>query len=106
VLCGPPSAFDSTFATKAFGKLGYEADRQRRGQIILRQTDPPHRRLIIPDRKELRKGTLIRQAGLSVEECGAASTVRRAGAHAHDTISSSVGTSLRARSRSVMDPVQ
>jgi hypothetical protein len=37
----------------------------------LRQAEPPHRRLTIPDHKELRKGTLralIRQAGLSVDE--------------------------------------
>jgi predicted RNA binding protein YcfA (HicA-like mRNA interferase family) len=33
--------------------------------------EPPHRRLTIPDHKELKMGTLralIRQAGLSVEE--------------------------------------
>jgi predicted RNA binding protein YcfA (HicA-like mRNA interferase family) len=58
-------------AVRAFGKAGYKADRQRGSHIILRQTDPPHRRLTIPDHKELRIGTLralIRQAGLSVEE--------------------------------------
>jgi predicted RNA binding protein YcfA (HicA-like mRNA interferase family) len=58
-------------AVRAFGKVGYEVDRQRGSHIILRQTDSPHRRLTVPDHKELRKGTLralIRQAGLSVEE--------------------------------------
>jgi predicted RNA binding protein YcfA (HicA-like mRNA interferase family) len=58
-------------AVRAFEKVGYETDRQRGSHIILRQTDPPHRRLTIPDHKELRKGmlrALIRQAGLSVEE--------------------------------------
>jgi predicted RNA binding protein YcfA (HicA-like mRNA interferase family) len=58
-------------AVKAFRKVGYETDRQRGSHIILRQTRPPHRRLTIPDHKEIRKGTLralIRQAGLSVEE--------------------------------------
>lgn len=58
-------------AVKAFGKIGYGVDRQRGSHIILRQTDPPHRRLTIPDHKELRKGTLralIRQAGLTVAE--------------------------------------
>jgi predicted RNA binding protein YcfA (HicA-like mRNA interferase family) len=58
-------------AVKAFGKVGYETDRKRGSPIVLRQTRPPHRRLVIPDHKEIRKGTLralIRQAGLSVEE--------------------------------------
>lgn len=39
--------------------------------MILRHKDPPHRRLTVPDRKELAKGTLrspIRQAGLTVDE--------------------------------------
>jgi predicted RNA binding protein YcfA (HicA-like mRNA interferase family) len=58
-------------AVKAFGKLGYRVDRQRGSHIILRQAEPPHRRLTIPDHKEVRKGTLralIRQAGLTVDE--------------------------------------
>jgi predicted RNA binding protein YcfA (HicA-like mRNA interferase family) len=58
-------------AVKAFGKIGYDVDRQRGSHIILRQTEPPHRRLTIPDHRELRKGTLraiIRQSGLSVDE--------------------------------------
>ena len=39
--------------------------------MILRQQNPPHRRLTVPDHKEVAKGTLraiIRQAGLTVEE--------------------------------------
>jgi predicted RNA binding protein YcfA (HicA-like mRNA interferase family) len=58
-------------AVRAFGKVGYATDRQRGSPIILRQAESPHRRLTIPDHKELRKGTLralIRQAGLSVDE--------------------------------------
>ena len=58
-------------AVKAFGKLGYGFDRQRGSHIILRQVAPPHRRLTIPDHKELGKGTLrtlLREAGLNVEE--------------------------------------
>lgn len=58
-------------AVRAFGRAGYKTDRQRGSHIILRQAEPPHRRLTIPDHKELQKGTLralIRQAGLSVEE--------------------------------------
>jgi predicted RNA binding protein YcfA (HicA-like mRNA interferase family) len=58
-------------AVRAFGKVGYEIDRQRGSHIILRQTDPPHRRLTIPDHRELSRGTLralIREAGLSVDK--------------------------------------
>lgn len=55
----------------ALRKVGYELDRQRGSHMILRQNAPPHRRLTIPDHKEVAKGTLrmiIRQAGLTVEE--------------------------------------
>lgn len=56
---------------KALEKIGYGFDRQRGSHMILRQQDPPHRRLTVPDHKEVAKGTLrtiIRQAGLTVEE--------------------------------------
>jgi predicted RNA binding protein YcfA (HicA-like mRNA interferase family) len=39
--------------------------------MILRQQNPPHRRLTVPEHKEVAKGTLraiIRQAGLTLEE--------------------------------------
>ncbi|NIL98678.1 MAG: addiction module toxin, HicA family [Planctomycetales bacterium] len=55
----------------ALGKIGYVLDRQRGSHVILRQQDPAHRRLTVPDHKEISKGTLraiIRQAGLTVEE--------------------------------------
>ena len=58
-------------AVRVFEKLGYAFDRQRGSHMILRQATPPHRRLTIPDHKELGKGTLrtlIREAGLNVEE--------------------------------------
>jgi predicted RNA binding protein YcfA (HicA-like mRNA interferase family) len=58
-------------AVAVFRGLGYEVDRQRGSHIVLRQAQPPHRRLTIPDHRELAKGTLralIREAGLSVEE--------------------------------------
>jgi predicted RNA binding protein YcfA (HicA-like mRNA interferase family) len=48
-----------------------EVDRQKGSHIILRQPLPPHRRLTIPDHRELAKGTLralILEAGISVEE--------------------------------------
>lgn len=56
---------------KAIGKLGYVMDRQRGSHMILRQQTAPHRRLTVPDHKEVAKGTLraiIRQAGLTVNE--------------------------------------
>lgn len=56
---------------KALNKLGYTVDRQRGSHIILRQVEPPHRRLTIPDHDTLAKGTLralIREAGMTVED--------------------------------------
>jgi len=53
------------------GKMGYNKDHQTGSHIILRQENSPHRRLTVPDHKELAKGTLraiVRQAGLTVEE--------------------------------------
>jgi predicted RNA binding protein YcfA (HicA-like mRNA interferase family) len=58
-------------AITAFRKVGYELDEQHGSHIILRRSDPPHRRLSVPNHKELAKGTLralIREAGLTVEE--------------------------------------
>jgi len=56
---------------RALQKVGYERDRQRGSHIVLRQTVPPHRRITVPDHKEVARGTLraiIRQAGLTVDE--------------------------------------
>ncbi|HLD04486.1 MAG TPA: type II toxin-antitoxin system HicA family toxin [Candidatus Nanoarchaeia archaeon] len=56
---------------KLMAKVGYVADHQTGSHVILRHKDPPHRRLTIPNHKELDKGTLraiIRQAGLFREE--------------------------------------
>ncbi len=58
-------------AVKALSKIGYEVDHQTGSHIILRQNKYPHRRLTIPNHKEIAKGTLrglIKQAGLTVEE--------------------------------------
>jgi predicted RNA binding protein YcfA (HicA-like mRNA interferase family) len=55
---------------KALFKIGYEKDRQKGSHIVLRQKSHPHRRIIVPDHKEISKGTLraiIRQSGLTVE---------------------------------------
>jgi len=56
---------------KTLRKTGYLVDHQTGSHIILRQENPPHRRLTIPDHKEIAKGTLmsiLRQAGLTREE--------------------------------------
>jgi predicted RNA binding protein YcfA (HicA-like mRNA interferase family) len=56
---------------KALRKIGYEFDTQHGSHIILRNTIPPHRRVTVPDHKEIAKGTLrkiIRDVGISVEE--------------------------------------
>jgi predicted RNA binding protein YcfA (HicA-like mRNA interferase family) len=58
-------------AVRAFKRVGYEFDEQHGSHIIVRHVDPPHRRLSIPNHKELAKGTLrglIREAGLAVDE--------------------------------------
>ena len=58
-------------AVQAFRKSGYEEDHQSGGHIILRRKTKPFRRLSIPNHREIAKGTLrslIRQAGLTVEE--------------------------------------
>jgi predicted RNA binding protein YcfA (HicA-like mRNA interferase family) len=56
---------------RALSRIGYRLDHQTGSHLILRHDDPPHRRLTVPDHRELAKGTLrslIRQAGLTVEE--------------------------------------
>ena len=58
-------------AVKAFHSLGYELDHQTGSHMILRQRVSPHRRLSVPNHRELAKGTLrslIREAGLGVDE--------------------------------------
>lgn len=58
-------------AVKALRRLGYEVDVQRGSHILLRRTEPPYRRLSVPNHKELAKGTLraiLREAGLTIAE--------------------------------------
>ncbi|MBI2683052.1 MAG: type II toxin-antitoxin system HicA family toxin [Acidobacteriales bacterium] len=58
-------------AVKALARLGYVVDRQTGSHMILRHPHPPHRRLVVPDHRELAKGTLralIREAGITVDE--------------------------------------
>jgi len=52
-------------------KVGYERDRQKGSHIVLRQVIYPYRRIVVPDHREVAKGTLrkiIKQVGLTVEE--------------------------------------
>jgi predicted RNA binding protein YcfA (HicA-like mRNA interferase family) len=58
-------------AVKALCRIGYKVDAQEGSHIVLRHSQPPHRRLSVPNHKELAKGTfraLIRAAGLTVSE--------------------------------------
>jgi len=55
---------------KALQRVGFHIRRQEGSHIILRRDDP-FAQVVVPDHKELDRGTLraiIRQAGLSVEE--------------------------------------
>lgn len=55
---------------KALAKAGFARVRQHGSHIILRR-DNPFAQVVVPDHKELDRGTLraiIRQAGLSVDE--------------------------------------
>jgi predicted RNA binding protein YcfA (HicA-like mRNA interferase family) len=56
---------------RALRRLGYTLDHQTGSHMILRQEKAPHRRVTVPDHKEVAKGTLraiIREAGLTVGE--------------------------------------
>lgn len=55
---------------RALVKIGFEEKRQQGSHIVLRRNDP-FVQLVVPDHKELDRGTLralIRQADLSVED--------------------------------------
>jgi predicted RNA binding protein YcfA (HicA-like mRNA interferase family) len=56
---------------KALAKIGYKVDHQTGSHIILRHVQKPHRRLTVPNHREVSKGTLrkiISHAGLSVDK--------------------------------------
>ncbi len=51
-------------------KIGYYFDHQTGSHIILRNAEPPYRRLTVPDHNEIAKGILrsiISEAGLTVD---------------------------------------
>jgi predicted RNA binding protein YcfA (HicA-like mRNA interferase family) len=56
---------------KVLSKIGYEADHQTGSHIILRHRETPHKRLTVPNHKEIARGTLkaiIEEAGLTIRE--------------------------------------
>lgn len=56
---------------RALERLGYVLDRQKGSHMVLRRESPPHRRLVIPDHKEVAKGTLraiLRQAAIGTDD--------------------------------------
>lgn len=56
---------------KILQKVGYSVDHQTGSHLILRNDIHPHRRLTVPNHKEIAKGTLraiLRQAGLTLQE--------------------------------------
>lgn len=58
-------------AVAALGRLGWAVDHQTGSHMILRHRQPPHRRLCVPNHREIAKGTLrsiLREAGLTVDE--------------------------------------
>jgi len=60
-----------TEVVKALKKVGYEIDHQTGSHMILRNKNPPYRRLTVPNHKTIAKGTLlaiIKQAGLTRDE--------------------------------------
>ena len=56
---------------KALSRIGYVVDHQKGSHIILRNIEPPYRRLTVPSHPDIAKGTLraiMRQSGLSLDE--------------------------------------
>jgi predicted RNA binding protein YcfA (HicA-like mRNA interferase family) len=55
---------------RALEKVGYVVDRQKGSHIVLRNTEPPFRRVTVPDHKEVARGTLraiLRHVGLTAD---------------------------------------
>ena len=56
---------------KVLAGLGYHLDHQTGSHMILRHSDSPHRRVTVPNHREIAKGTLlviVREIGLTKEE--------------------------------------
>ena len=56
---------------RALQRAGFEIHHQRGSHVILKQTNPPHLRIPVPDHKTIKRGLLraiIREAGLTPEQ--------------------------------------
>jgi predicted RNA binding protein YcfA (HicA-like mRNA interferase family) len=65
-----PTDLSGRALVRALEKIGFVVKRQRGSHIILRRDNPPAR-VVVPDHKNLRIGTLrtiLNTAGLTVEE--------------------------------------
>jgi len=65
-----PTDLSGRSLVRALEKVGFTVKRQRGSHIILRRIDPPAR-VVVPDHKALRVGTLrsiLSSAGMSVED--------------------------------------
>jgi predicted RNA binding protein YcfA (HicA-like mRNA interferase family) len=65
-----PTDLSGRALVRALEKIGFVVKRQRGSHIILRRDNPPAR-VVVPDHKNLRVGTLrtiLNSAGLTVDE--------------------------------------
>jgi predicted RNA binding protein YcfA (HicA-like mRNA interferase family) len=65
-----PTDLSGRALVRALEKIGFVVKRQRGSHIILRRVNPPAR-VVVPDHKDLRVGTLrtiLNSAGLTVDE--------------------------------------
>jgi predicted RNA binding protein YcfA (HicA-like mRNA interferase family) len=65
-----PADLSGQDLVRALSRAGFFVARQRGSHIVLRRTDP-HARVVVPDHKQVRVGTLrqiLSEAGLTVEE--------------------------------------
>ena len=65
-----PTGLSGQALRKALERIGFRWTRQKGSHMILRR-DKPHARVVVPDHKQLRPGTLrqiLNEAGLGVEE--------------------------------------
>ena len=56
---------------KILSKVGYSVDHQTGSHMILRNRNYPHRRITVPNHREIARGTLrsiIMQSGLTLDE--------------------------------------
>lgn len=65
-----PSDLSGQELVKILQRVGFLVNRQRGSHIVLRREDP-HARVVVPDHKRIRPGTLrqiLSEAGLTVEQ--------------------------------------